>query len=175
MAKNKKINLKLPTQGSFTGNASLIKRVLAFMIDIILLEFLVLTPFKNLFFRIIPDTTNITSLYTYLTNHPELTGKLTTLIMVVSVFVMLYFIILEWRIGQTLGKALVGIKVISLTEPKKKGIGFFSAIVRSLFLIPFIPFILLWIIEPLVIIFTRTNQRLLEMLSKTKTVERYSL
>ena len=170
-------NLNLPKKGSFVGNASLLKRALAFLIDLIVLNIVIVGPFKKVFLSIIPESGNFSELYNHFVNHPEITGKLTTLMIFITILIMLYFIILEWKLGQTLGKALLGIYVVRVGDDKKEKIkkpSFFNAILRNLFLIPFMPFALLWIIEPISILLTKTNQRLLELLSKTQVIERYS-
>ena len=53
-------------------------------------------------------------------------------------------------------------------------IGFWKAAISNLFIFPFFPFIILWVVEPIVMVWHPERQRLLEMLAKTKTVERIS-
>ena len=50
-----------------------------------------------------------------------------------------------------------------------------QALVRNLMFIPIFPFDFLFIADPIVMLFTKTNQRLSEILSKTRVVENYRL
>jgi uncharacterized RDD family membrane protein YckC len=83
----------------------------------------------------------------------------------------LYFVILENKLRQSIGKMIFNLYV----EGQDKDIKYWQLFARSMFLIPIFPFVLLWIIDPIVMLFTKENQRLSEILSKTKVVERYSL
>ena len=71
---------------------------------------------------------------------------------------------------QTIGKMLMKIYVVSDT----KTLNPWQLLVRNLVFIPIFPFVLLWLIDPLFMFFTKTNQRLSEILSKTRVVEKYS-
>ena len=78
---------------------------------------------------------------------------------------------LERKTGQTIGKAVMKIYVVSdLSEMKA-----WQALTRSIAFIPLFPFFLLWLLDPLFMFFTKTNQRLTEILSKTRVIEAYSL
>ena len=75
------------------------------------------------------------------------------------------------RMGQTIGKMLMKIYVVSDNQDLKA----WQLLTRSIVFIPIFPFILLWVLDPLFMFFTKTNQRLSEILSKTKVVEKYDL
>jgi uncharacterized RDD family membrane protein YckC len=79
--------------------------------------------------------------------------------------------ILEKELNQTPGKMLFNLYVTSQTKDLK----YWQLFVRSMFLIPVFPFVLLWVIDPIVMLFTKENQRLSEILSRTKVVEKYKL
>ena len=79
--------------------------------------------------------------------------------------------IMEKKLNQTPGKMLFNLYVNSQTKDLK----YWQLFIRSIFLIPLFPFVLLWLIDPLVMFFTKENQRLSEILSKTKVVEKYNL
>ena len=78
---------------------------------------------------------------------------------------------LEKKMGQTIGKVLMRIYVVSDNNNLKT----WQLLTRNLIFIPIFPFVLLWIIDPLFMFFTKTNQRLTEILSKTKVVEEFDL
>jgi uncharacterized RDD family membrane protein YckC len=73
----------------------------------------------------------------------------------------------EFKIRQTPGKMLLNLYVIA--DGKKEGPGFIQTLIRNLIFIPIFPFSLLWIIDPLYMIFT--GRRLTELLSKTRVIE----
>ena len=73
--------------------------------------------------------------------------------------------------AQTIGKMLMKIYVVSDNDNIKA----WQLFTRNLVFIPIFPFVLLWVLDPLFMFFTKTNQRLTEILSKTKTVEKFSI
>ncbi|MFH1642299.1 MAG: RDD family protein [Nanoarchaeota archaeon] len=166
MAKKK---LNLPKERIFTGPASLVKRSLAFIIDIILISFIIY-PLENILRNIIPNTASYKDAITVL-NNPEYLTLITTVSILIAIVAVIYFSFLEYRLGQTVGKILTNIFVISDTKELK----YWQCLVRALFLLPFIPFILLWVIDPLYIIFTKGNNRFSDILSKTKVIENYKM
>ena len=94
-------------------------------------------------------------------------------------FVLAYFVLLDYLLGQTVGMMIFDLRIIS--EGSAAGakasvdIGFFQSLLRNIFLIPAVPFIFLWLVDPIFAIFNKNNQRLTELLSKTLVVERYQL
>ena len=89
--------------------------------------------------------------------------------LIISLFVILYFYKMEKNMSQTIGKRITGIYVVS----DQKELKAWQVIVRSLVFLPVFPFILLWIIDPLFMFFNKSNQRLSEILSKTRVVEKF--
>ena len=87
--------------------------------------------------------------------------------MIIAVLSITYFTVLEYSIQQTLGKKLLNLKVIALNKNPK----IWQYWVRSLFLVPLFPFILLWFIDPLYLFFNKQGQRFTEQLSKTKVIQ----
>jgi uncharacterized RDD family membrane protein YckC len=88
-----------------------------------------------------------------------------------SLFAILYFLLLEKKIGQTPGKMIFNISVAG----ESGEVRLWQLAIRSIFLIPIFPFFLLWVVDPLFMFFTKSSQRLSEILSRTKTVEKYML
>ena len=165
----KKRGLKLPKERTFTGPALVWKRLLAFVADILIINLVLFFPFKKILQKAIPEFDNYSEAYSYFASNSGHTATLTMVSFVMALLVLLYFISMEYKIGQTPGKILFNIYVVS----EVKDIAVWQFIVRSLFIIPVFPFVLLWIIDPLFLFFTKTNQRLSEILSKTKTVQSY--
>lgn len=153
------------------GPALIWKRGLAFLADILIVNLVIFFPFKSLLERSIPEFSTYSEAYNFLINNQSYVKTLTIISFVMSLFAILYFAMIEYRIQQTPGKILFNISVVSQT----KRLLFWQCLVRGVFLIPFFPFFLLWIIDPLFMFFTKRNQRLSEIVSRTKTVQKYSI
>lgn len=162
--------LNLPKEKTFTGPALLWKRVAAFLIDIAVLNLLVLFPFRKLFEDILPKNYSFTEAYMFLATSADYEGFIKSVSFVMSLLAIFYFFLMESRMKQTIGKMLMKIYVVSDNKEPKA----WQMIVRNLVFIPIFPFIILWILDPLFMFFTKTNQRLSEILSRTRVVEKYS-
>ena len=127
-------------------------------------------PFRGIFNKIVPDA-SFSKIFDFLNSNSEASTSITVLMVAVAVLTILYFVILENKLRQSIGKMIFNLYV----EGQDKDIKYWQLFARSMFLIPIFPFVLLWIIDPIVMLFTKENQRLSEILSKTKVVERYSL
>jgi uncharacterized RDD family membrane protein YckC len=148
-----------------------LKRIIAFFIDFLIIYVIILFPLKRIFNNIIPETGSFSETVNFLNNNAEYSTFITVIMLLVAVLAILYFVILEKKLSQTPGKMLFNLYVKSQT----KDLNYWQLFVRSMFLIPVFPFVLLWIIDPIVMLFTKENQRLLEILSKTKVVEKYKI
>jgi len=165
----KKRGLNLPKERTFTGPALVWKRLLAFLADLLIINLVIFFPFKRIIQKTIPEFSSYSEAYSFLSSNQSYTATLTMVSFIMSIFAILYFALLEYKLQQTPGKMLFNISIAGETKKLK----FWQSIVRSLFIIPIFPFLLLWIVDPLFIFFTKTNQRLSEILSKTKTIEQY--
>ncbi|MDA1197278.1 MAG: RDD family protein [Nanoarchaeota archaeon] len=163
--------LNLPGQRMFAGPALLWKRMAALFLDILILNFTVLYPFRSALQRTLPAFESLSVAYTYLSTHPSLQEALVMLTFVMSLFVLAYFTLMDYQFSTTPGKALLRIAVMSDT-PK---MSLWQSLLRNLFVLPVFPFFLLWIADPLFLVFSRSHRRLSEMVSKTRTVEFHAL
>ncbi|HLC96005.1 MAG TPA: RDD family protein [Candidatus Nanoarchaeia archaeon] len=163
-----KKSLKLPIQQATEAPANVIKRFLAFVIDIILLSFLV-SPLQGIILQYIPPTASYAEIYGLIVGNSELVRIMTTISLLVSAVFIIYFSVLEYKLGQTLGKMVFKLHVVS--ELKK--LNYWQCMVRNLFLLPIFPLIFLWIIDPLYVIFTQHGRRLSDIIAKTRVVEYY--
>ncbi len=161
--------LNLPKEKTFVGPALLWKRIIAFVIDMLILILFVLFPFRKALRSIVPVNYSFAETYKLLSN-AENTSYILTVYFSASILIFLYFYIMETKMAQTIGKKLMNIYVTTDNELKR-----WQVLVRNLLFIPVFPFDLLIILDPLFMFFTKTNQRLSEILSKTKVVEVYSL
>lgn len=164
-------HLNLPKEKTFIGPALIWKRIAAFFIDIMVINLVVLFPFRALFRNIIPKDYSFSEAYRLLGSSTNYTSYISSVSFVMSMLVILYFLMLERKMSQTIGKMLMKIYVISDNKDLKA----WQLLARNLVFLPIFPFVLLWIIDPLFMFFTKTNQRLTEILSKTRVVEKYNL
>jgi len=140
------------------SNASIFKRLFAFVIDILIVDLVLLWPFDKVLSSVFSGKISASSLAEIMS------GKYYLIFSVTLVF-FLYFVLFEQRLGQTIGKMLVNIYSVS----KQGEMSTWQAIGKNLFLIPAIPFIFLWVIDPVLILFR--NESLSEILTRTKTIE----
>lgn len=162
--------LNLPKERVFIGPALIWKRIAAFFIDLVIINLIILFPFRRLFRNIIPIDYSFSEAYRLLSTSANYTSFITLVSFVMSVLVILYFLMMEGRMRQTIGKMMMKIYVVSDNNSLSR----WQLLVRNLAFIPVFPFVLLLALDPLFMLFTKTNQRLTEILSKTKVVEKYS-
>ena len=163
--------LNLPKGRTFIGPALLWKRIAAFFIDVTIINLFILFPFRGLFRNIIPKDYSFSEAYNLLSTSIDYTKFISSVSFVMLILVILYFLMMERKMQQTIGKMLMKIYVVSDNDSLKT----WQLLARNLVFIPIFPFVLLWVLDPLFMFFTKTSQRLTEVLSKTKVVEKYSL
>ncbi len=157
--------LNLPKQRKTKVPANIIKRFLAFIADIIIVSFIV-SPLETVIRSVIPGSS---SAFNLISTAP--TSLLTAVSIVIAAIAIIYFSVLEYRFGQTIGKMIAGISIVS----ENRKLTYWQCLIRNLFLLPFIPFVLLWVIDPLYAIFTRENRRFSDIIAKTKAIEYYEV
>ena len=134
--------------------APLWKRIAAFFIDLLIMGLVVVSQFEHFF----PKDVHRFS--------KKLTTGAETATIIIFLLIMAYFVTLEWLVGQTVGKLVVSIRVVS----QKGRVSLWQAVVRNMMFIPMFPFMLLWLIDPLFVLFSASRRRLSEMLSSTAVV-----
>lgn len=160
------MKLNLPRRREFKGSAQIWKRILAFLIDLLIIDFFIFGPFKKIIKSLVPAEAGL-SAYSYLASNPEISNILVAVSISSGILAMLYFAVLEWKLNQTVGKILLKLYV----ESDFKKLKFWQCLVRSMFVIPVFPFILLWIVDPIYLFWK--NIRFSEAISKTKTIQVY--
>jgi len=124
---------KKPIPG-YETRISLWKRFVAFLIDIIVFDLVVATPLSVL----IPSSLTATMAAT------------PTILAVGTVLVTLFFsylVISQYLIGQTIGMLFLRYRATNHEQ-------LWRCIMRNVFILPIFPFFLLWVIDPLVLVFT---------------------
>ena len=125
---------------------------------------------RSFFQKFVPKDYSFTEAYRLISTSTDYTGFINSVSFVMFALIILYFIMLEKKMNQTIGKMIVKIYVASDNKDLKT----WQLLVRNLVFIPIFPFVLLWILDPLFMFFTKTNQRLTEILSRTRVVEKYN-
>lgn len=132
------------------------KRAMAFVIDMLVLEFFVFSHFDTLLQNLTPYTLSSGQFASF--------TMLTTLL---GSIVLLYFTLLEFLFGQSLGQMATHLFVTPAS--------LWRIALSNIVFIPVFPFIILWIIEPLMVIFSQQHQRLLHTLLGMQVIEIYEV
>lgn len=158
--------LNLPKEKIVIAPANIIKRILAFAFDLILISFIIY-PLESILRSFVPETASYTEALALMSDPANL-SLITTVTVAISIIALIYFTVLEYKFSQTIGKTITRLYVVS----DYKKLNFWQCLVRNIFLLPFIPFILLWVIDPLYVFFTKENKRFSDVLAKTKVIEK---
>lgn len=135
--------------------AGFFKRFFAYLIDILILFLAVIMPLKSK----ISDMASLDLLKIGL----DIGTKYFSVVSEIAVLVVLYFAVLEWKLGQTVGKMILKIKVVA--EDDK--FTFSRALLRNLTKFSS----LLLFIDSINILLRRGNKRFLDQLANTKVVQ----
>jgi uncharacterized RDD family membrane protein YckC len=164
-------DLKLPKKRVVLGPALLWKRILAVVIDFILIDIVIIGPFRTIILTLAGYKKGMG--LSMVLSDPSNVHSITILFAFISLFVLVYFTLTEYTLGKTVGKMVMKLRVVSVVSSELPG--FWSCLLRSLFVIPIAPFNFLWIIDPVYMMFNKENQRLTEYLGKTKTIQEYKV
>lgn len=147
--------------------ASLWKRAFAYIIDSFVINLIIIMPFQKLledlgkgfsdkgFFEVYKIL--------YQSDLKSIMPKLFFMFTIISLLSVLYWAILEYKIGQSVGKILFNIHVKSQTEK----LTFWQCFLRNITKVSTLPLIL----DASYMIFTKGYQRYFEKVSKTFVVE----
>lgn len=141
------------------------KRAISFAIDVVLVWMFLLTPFWTLIRKATPGE-DFSQAISFLAEHPKSVVSMNMITVFLALVVLAYFMILQHVTGSTIGMLTMRLRVKSLHNHSN----WWQMLVRNLFLIPFFPFIMFLITEPVSLILSKGKYRLLEKLSKTRTV-----
>jgi len=162
--------LNLPKRDVYLGPASLIRRILAFVLDLLVIDVVIAGPFKGKLSSILPEAASFSDVQNVMQSSQLLIAQVSSIIFAISVLSLLYFSVMQTMLSQTVGMMILNIFVIK-QDKKIAPPTLWQSIIRNIFVFPFFPFFVLWITEPLFLIFSRSKMRMLEVLSKTVTVE----
>ena len=135
--------------------ASLFRRALAFAVDLMVMNLVLFAPFEGILGHFVKGSWTDTFAIT------QIPVELIAVMVCMVILAWLYLTLLEYFLRQTLGMMLTGLYV-------EGQVSFARVLIRNLFIVPFFPFFLLWLIEPLYLFFR--GERWLEVMTKTRTV-----
>lgn len=150
--------------------ASLLKRMVAFIIDLLIIRFVIFMPFVPYLEQFVPKEASLSATFRIISESAKVSKNLAIIMLLLTILVLAYFTFFEWALNQTPGKMLVRIYKIAEAAPEQKML--LRYLLSNMILIPFFPFYLLWVIDPLYALFSPKNQRLTEKFAKIITVER---
>ena len=156
------MKLNLPKMRVVEAQASFWKRTLAFLIDILIINAVILSPFRAAINSLLPEPGSTSEMISFLTS-TDLPASLYIIAFSISLLIYLYFVLMDFKIGQSVGKVVMKLSV------KPKDLKLWQCLVRNLELIPFFPFAILMFLDPIFLIFK--GYRLSEHLAKTATIE----
>ena len=163
--------LNIPKEKIFIGPALLWKRIAAFFIDLFIITSILSFSFRGLLKNVLPKDYSFSNMLQIAGSSTAFDSYFASIYIAMSILAFVYFYKMENKMSQTIGKKIMNIYVVSDAEQMKK----WQLLVRNLFFIPIFPLDLLFIVDPLFMLFTKSNQRLTEILGKTRVVEKYSL
>jgi len=134
------------------------KRFIAYLIDMIIINVIVVSSFRGLLKNIVKDKSSfvILDMFNYQNKELLLVSG------IIALFTLIYWSVLEFKINQTIGKIIMNIKVVSDNKKSK----YWQYLVRNLSK----PFILILILDVLYMLISR-DKRFFEKISNTKVIK----
>ncbi len=143
------------------NHAPIGKRILAFIADFLIIDIVIFWAFQNAFAQVFFAKTFKEAMQSAQSINPAVYF----LLLVVALLMLFYHTFFEYYLGQTPGQMFFTIRVI---DRVKGEVGFWKALTRNLYILPFFPFYIFWIIEPIYLAFYK--ERFLERITNTATI-----
>ena len=148
------------------------RRLIAFGIDYIILSTFILFPFERLLQRHIGDS-SISGIITAMqAGHINITAIIFTSVLM-SIIAFLYFVILEARFKQTIGKIIMKIEITHIKQSTVIKLN--QVVIRTLVIIAVYIAPIVALVDAIPALFTKEKQRFLERISNTKTIMKVSI
>jgi len=140
------------------NGASLWKRILAYVVDVFVISFIVVSPLSSK----LEGAFEVSSFVDFVSNFfGSLTVDALVLGLVIAFLTLIYWVGLEWMFNQTVGKIIMRIQV----SPKR--MNFFQALIRNVTKLSSVVLAL----DVLYMIFTKGNKRYFEKISNTEVID----
>lgn len=140
------------------------RRLAAFLCDYLILSIIILVPLDRLMQALLPTTT----IRGLLQASAEMALPLFILLLISGIIASLYFIVLEQRLRQSVGKIVFNLEIMTL--PKKELLSYKQASIRTIGVLMLYLFPLVSLFDAIYALFNKDKQRYLERITKTKVV-----
>lgn len=149
------------------------KRIFAFIVDYFILSTFILFPFDRLIENLVPEVTDINSIFEIIQNNLINAGSLIWITVIMGLISIVYFAIFESKYAQTPGKMLMRIFAVTLKSNKKElqTMTFSSSVVRSISFGAMYFFPILFLFDLIYAFFNKSKQRLFEKISGSQTLQ----
>ncbi|MDP6139492.1 MAG: RDD family protein, partial [Candidatus Woesearchaeota archaeon] len=97
-------NISLKKGKTFLAQASVLKRLIAFIIDLLIINMIILFPFKKVFNGMVPQTESFSKTFDFLSSNTGSSAAITVIVILIAFLTILYFMLLEKKLNQTPGK-----------------------------------------------------------------------
>lgn len=171
--------LNLPGPKTYVVPASIWRRGAAFIVDMLIINWVLTLAFNNLYLKIIPEGMPLLEIGEYLMSNPDKFLIFKMITFSTGLLALLYFSVLEWKLGQTLGKMLFKINAVTEDNEHPKifavlvsNIPIFLLFILSFsFIIVQLFFMGLILFDVIYLMFSSKNQRLFEKFTHIVTVQ----
>src|SRR3989344_6922545 len=148
----------------YKEQVSVWKRGFAFIIDIIIIQFLINLSFNKILEDSFGSDKSLIELFnTGIENYSTLQPKLLLISIVTAIAALIYFTLIEFKLRQTLGKMLFKIKVVQYT----KKLEFWQVLIRNIPKSLFFVNYTIWIFLIDILYYSFTKKRLFDKIAKT--------
>ena len=136
-------------------NVALWKRIIAYLIDLLVISFVIMTPLM----RFSEQPNSFSEIFTSITSQETIMVSI-----IVSLLSLFYWSFLEYKFGQSVGKIIMK---LSVRSSLRKKLTFTQTTIRNITKLSTI----LIILDTLYMLYKKGNQRYFEIISKTKVIE----
>ena len=148
----------------YKEQVSVWKRGFAFIIDIIIIQFLINLSFNKILEDSFGSDKSLIELFnTGIENYSTLQPKLLLISIVTAIAALIYFTLMEFKLRQTLGKMLFKIKVVQYT----KKLDFLQVLLRNIPKALFFVNYTIWVFLIDILYYSFTRKRLFDRIAKT--------
>jgi len=148
----------------YKEQVSVWKRGFAFIIDIIIIQFLINLSFNKILEDSFGSDKSLIELFnTGIENYSTLQPKLLLISIVTAIAALIYFTLMEFKLRQTLGKMLFKIKVVQYT----KKLDFLQVLLRNIPKALFFVNYTIWVFLIDILYYSFTRKRLFDKIAKT--------
>jgi len=153
----------MPKKFMIKKEVSIWKRGFAFLIDLLIIEFIVNLNFSKFLEQELSNNKTLVELFNYgLENYSSLEPRLLMISIITAISALIYFTLMEFYLKQTIGKIMLKIKISYQNK-----LEFWQALVRNIPKVAFFVNYTVWIFLIDLIYHSFTKKRLFDKLART--------